>query len=86
MRVKGKVTLSITMKTFEDCQAALLSLLPDERDLPPGLSSSIKCIGNQLIYELNYDIDSEKLLSIYNTVDDFIRNLRILMDSLNTPP
>ncbi|MGC8542581.1 MAG: KEOPS complex subunit Pcc1 [Vulcanisaeta sp.] len=83
MRIRGKVVLEITMDSANDCQVAIKSLMPDEMGLPQGLSSSIRCIDNKLMYEISYDIDSERLLSVYNTIDDFIRNLKVVMNSLN---
>ena len=82
MKIKGKVTLEIPTELPEDCEAMMKSLMPDEKDLPRGLSSRILCDGNRLIYELYYDVDSEELLSIYNTLDDLIRNVRIVSESL----
>ncbi|MGC8606015.1 MAG: KEOPS complex subunit Pcc1 [Vulcanisaeta sp.] len=83
MKIRGRITLEIAMKTIEDCQVAISSLLPDERELPQGLTSTIKCIDDKLTYELTYHVDNEKLLSVYNTIDDFIRNLKIIMESLS---
>ena len=83
MIVSGRAVLEITMKSHEDCQVIVTSLLPDERELPQGVSSTIRCINDKLIYEIVYSVDSDRLLSIYNTIDDFIRNLRIVMESLN---
>lgn len=83
MIVRGKVTLEIMIGSSEDCNTAKLSLLPDERGLPPGVSSSIECVDGKLVYEVTYSIDVSRLLSVYNTIDDFIRNLRVIMNSLS---
>lgn len=83
MMIRGSITIEITMKSTEDCQVIALSLLPDEKGLPQGVSSIIKCINDKLIYEVTYNVESDRLLSVYNTIDDFIRNLRIVMESFN---
>ena len=83
MMVNGMVVLEIIMKSHEDCQVIASSLLPDERELPQGISSTIKCVSNKLIYEVTYSVENDRLLSVYNTIDDFIRNLRVVMESLN---
>ncbi|WP_054854219.1 KEOPS complex subunit Pcc1 [Vulcanisaeta distributa] len=83
MIIRGKVTLEITMKSIDECQVAVSSLLPDEKELPPGLLSMIKCIDGKLIYEVTYNVESDRILSVYNTIDDFIRSLRVVMESLN---
>ncbi|GAB6944633.1 KEOPS complex subunit Pcc1 [Vulcanisaeta sp. JCM 14467] len=83
MIVNGKVVLEIAVKSQEDCRVIIASLLPDERDLPQGVSSTIKCVDDKLIYEVVYSVESDRLLSVYNTIDDFIRNLRIALESLN---
>ncbi len=83
MIIRGSVVLEITTKNAEDCQVIASSLLPDEKGLPQGISSIIKCVDNKLIYEVTYNVESDRLLSIYNTIDDFIRNLRIVMESLS---
>ena len=83
MMVSGRAVLEITTKSHEDCRVIASSLLPDERKLPQGISSTIKCVGDKLIYEVVYSVESDKLLSVYNTIDDFIRNLRVVMESLN---
>ncbi|MFB6470741.1 MAG: KEOPS complex subunit Pcc1 [Vulcanisaeta sp. AZ3] len=82
MRIKGNVVLEIPVNSTEDCETVVKALMPDEKDLPTGLSSSIKCDGGKLIYELHYDIDSTELLSVYNTIDDLMRNLKIIINSL----
>lgn len=82
MRVRGKVVLEVPLNSREDCEAAVRALMPDEGGLPAGLSSSIRCDGGTLIYELGYDVDSTEFLSVYNTIDDLIRNLRVVLDSL----
>ena len=83
MIVNGRVVLEITVKSQEDCRVIMTSLLPDEKGLPQGISSTIKCVGNKLIYEVTYSVENDRLLSVYNTIDDFIRNLRVVMESLN---
>ncbi len=83
MIVRGRVILEITMGTGGNCRVAELSLLPDEKELPPGIYTTIRCVDDRLVYEVTYNIDSTKLLSVYNTIDDFIRSLRVIMNSLS---
>ncbi|WP_054842056.1 KEOPS complex subunit Pcc1 [Vulcanisaeta distributa] len=80
----GRVILEITTKSNEDCRVIASSLSPDERGLPQGVTSIIKCVDNRLIYEVEYDVDDDRLLSVYNTIDDFIRNLKVVMESLSS--
>ncbi|GAB6946613.1 hypothetical protein JCM16161A_07430 [Vulcanisaeta sp. JCM 16161] len=83
MMIRGRVILEITVRNYEDCQVIASSLLPDEKDLPQGVSSIIKCVDNKLVYEVTYNVNDDKLLSVYNTIDDFIRNLKVVMESLS---
>ena len=83
MRVRGKVTLVVPIESAEGCEVVMRSLMPDETGLPPGLSSSIRCDNGKLVYELSYDINSDEFLSVYNTLDDLLRNVRIVMNSLD---
>lgn len=82
MKVRGRVIINIPTKSPKDCNALLLSLSVDEHGLPSGLSSSMRCNENVLIYELSFDIESERLFSMYNTLDDLIRNARVVLNSL----
>lgn len=82
MNIKGKVTVKIPTQSLEDCNALMKSLSVDERGLPRGLTSNIRCDERVLVYELNFDIESDRLFSVYNTLDDLIRNAKVVLNSL----
>lgn len=80
MNVQGKVRLQIP---HVDCEILHKSLSVDEINLPEDLSSRIYCLDNALIYEVNFKVKNcEKMLSLANTIDDFLRNLKVIINVL----
>ncbi|WP_084019826.1 KEOPS complex subunit Pcc1 [Vulcanisaeta thermophila] len=81
--MRGRVILRIPTQSRDDCEALVNSLRVDEAGLPRGLASSIWCDGDVMVYELNFDVNGNKLLSVYNTLDDLIRNVKAVLNSLS---
>jgi len=77
--ISGYVEIEVPMKSREDCNAAASSLAVDEVGHPRGLSSRIECLGDTLRYRLSYNLEEERLLSLASTLDDFLANLKIIL-------
>ncbi len=80
MNIQGRVRLQIP---HTDCEVLYKSLSVDEIDLPEDLSSGIYCLDDTLIYEVHFNVKNcEKILSLTNTIDDFLRNLKVIINVL----
>ncbi len=78
------MSASLYIEVGNECDVVAKSLMVDERDLPSGISTSMKCQdGGVLIYEVITSIDEpSSILTAYNTLDDLIRNLRAALAAL----
>jgi hypothetical protein len=77
--VSGYVKMTVPMDSAEDCEIAVKSLIVDEVGLPEGVSSRIECLDNVLQYQLDYDVEEAGLLRIAGTLDDFLANLKLIL-------
>ncbi|GGP21721.1 hypothetical protein GCM10007981_14680 [Thermocladium modestius] len=77
------MSASLYIEVGNECDVVAKSLMVDERDLPSGISTSMKCQDGVLIYEVITSIDEpSSILTAYNTLDDLIRNLRAALAAL----
>lgn len=75
----AKMTLELSIKV-NHCEDALRALRVDEVNLPRGIRTSISCLGDELKYVVEADVDNPRvILTAWNTVDDFLRGLRALL-------
>ena len=63
-----------------DCVNILKALKVDEVGLPEGIKTSINCTNNELNYTVSaVATDPKVALSVWNTIDDFLRNLKAIL-------
>lgn len=77
------ISVSLYIEVGNECEVVAKSLMVDERDLPSGVSTSMRCQDGVLIYQVSASIDEpSSILTAYNTLDDLIRNLRAALAAL----
>ncbi len=80
---QSTMRVSLYIEVGSECEVVVKSLMVDERDLPSGISTSMRCQDGVLIYEVSASIDEpSSILTAYNTLDDLIRNLRAALAAL----
>lgn len=82
MKIRGFLELKIFLEGNVEYFAKALSI--DERELPEWLSSTINVQRNYLMYKLYFSINEAKqVLTLFNTLDDFIRCLKAIYKSFS---
>ncbi len=78
------VELKIDLRSTDMCLTVLKSVSVDDVELPDRQKIVYRsCEDGSLVYKLCSDIVSpEDVLSLWNTVDDLIRSIRVAVDAV----
>ncbi|WP_291766295.1 KEOPS complex subunit Pcc1 [Caldivirga sp. UBA161] len=77
--MRSELTVNVKVRT-NDCVSILKALKVDEVGLPEGIKTSINCINDEINYTISAEATNPRVaLSVWNTIDDFLRNLKAIL-------
>ncbi|MGC9136215.1 KEOPS complex subunit Pcc1 [Caldivirga sp.] len=77
--MRRELTVNVKVRT-SDCASIVKALKVDEVGLPEGIRTSINCVNNEVNYMVSAEVTNPRVtLSVWNTIDDFLRNLKAVM-------
>ncbi|ABW02701.1 KEOPS complex subunit Pcc1 [Caldivirga maquilingensis] len=77
--MRQELIVNVKVRT-SDCLNILKALKVDEVGLPEGIKTSINCINDEINYTVSAVVTDPKVtLSVWNTIDDFLRNLKAVL-------
>lgn len=76
--------LELDLVDSKVCETVLRALRPDNVDVPPSILLGDECMDGKLILSLKCICSSPRdVLSLRNTVDDYLAHLQVSLQTLN---